>query len=256
MNFLNKNYAVISFIVLLYGCDNTPDRTLSPPQNAKWVDVVFTLPADTVLLPMEVLYRSDKCKTVRYNSSNEPHDIPGYNDFEKPFGQQGSSNIWRTHIAIDGGGPCLWQLNSIKVSFKIADGNPLVKGKEVFATNYIFDFDDYGFSDGYGTGKAKESRGDLHIKTDFFPRIFINHMFEKTSLRFFGGDTDYEKWSRRYKLQDTEKILIEPIMYMNKIIILESPNPPPGMITLTYPDGSVEKTQPMEPDYEKLLSMK
>ncbi|MBU9808290.1 hypothetical protein J1785_00625, partial [Rahnella sp. SL6] len=78
----------------------------------------------------------------------------------------------------------------------------MVKGKEVFATNYIFDFDDYGFSDGYGTGKAKESRGDLHIKTDFFPRIFINHMFEKTSLRFFGGDTDYEKWSRRYKLQD------------------------------------------------------
>ncbi|MFD3242669.1 hypothetical protein ACE2AK_26620, partial [Rahnella perminowiae] len=83
--------AVISFIVLLYGCDNTPDRILSPPQNAKWVDVVFTLPADTVLLPMEVLYRSDKCKTVRYNSSNEPHNIPGYNDFEKPFGQQGSS---------------------------------------------------------------------------------------------------------------------------------------------------------------------
>ncbi|MFD3227298.1 hypothetical protein, partial [Rahnella aceris] len=186
MNFLNKNYAVISFIVLLYGCDNTPDRTLSPPQNAKWIDVVFTLPADTVLLPMEVLYRSDKCKTVRYNSSNEPHDIPGYNDFEKPFGQQGSSNIWRAHIAIDGGGKCQWQLNSIKVSFRIADNNPLVQGKKGFATNYIFDFDDYGFSDGYGTGRAIMVSGNLELKTDFFPMVIINQMFNQTSIEMFG----------------------------------------------------------------------
>ncbi|WP_232829625.1 hypothetical protein [Rahnella sp. NRRL B-41462] len=256
MNFLNKNYAVISFIVLLYGCDNTPDRTLSPPQNAKWVDVVFTLPADTVLLPMEVLYRSNKCKTVRYNSSNEPHDIPGYNDFEKPFGQQGSSNIWRAHIAIDGGGKCQWQLNSIKVSFKIADGNPLVKRKEVFATNYIFDFDDYGFSDGYGTGRAKKVSGDLDIRTDFFPEIFISHKFKKTTLELFGGDTRHEKWSQRYRVNDIKTIVINPVVHFNRVVILEGPNQSPGNIIVTYPDSSKQKALYTKPDYEKLLSMK
>ncbi|WP_454843717.1 hypothetical protein [Rahnella aceris] len=256
MNFLNKNYAVISFIVLLYGCDNTPDRTQSPPQNAKWIDVVFTLPADTVLLPMEVLYRSDKCKTVRYNSSNEPHDIPGYNDFEKPFGQQGSSNIWRAHIAIDGGGKCQWQLNSIKVSFRIADNNPLVQGKKGFATNYIFDFDDYGFSDGYGTGRAIMVSGNLELKTDFFPMVIINQMFNQTSIEMFGGDTNYDRWSRRYKLQDTQKIAIEPILHSQKEVLLQGDEERGVGMMITYPNGSIEHVRKIKPDYEKLLSMK
>nr|WP_240782846.1 hypothetical protein [Rahnella sp. RFA10(1/100)] len=256
MNSLNKKGLLLPTVFLLSACYGKTDQTLSPPENARRVTIAVRVPEGITLLPLQMLYRSERCKTKSYNSSNEAYEIRGYNGFMQAFSPIANSDIRQQRIAIDGGGKCQWQLNSIKVSFKIADGNPLVKGKEVFATNYIFDFDDYGFSDGYGTGKAKESRGDLHIKTDFFPRIFINHMFEKTSLRFFGGDTDYEKWSRRYKLQDTEKILIEPIIHMNKIIILESPNPPPGMITLTYPDGSVEKTQPMEPDYEKLLSMK
>jgi hypothetical protein len=256
LNFLNKNYAVISFIVLLYGCDNTPDRTLSPPQNAKWVDVVFTLPADTVLLPMEVLYRSNKCKTVRYNSSNEPHDIPGYNDFEKPFGQQGSSNIWRAHIAIDGGGKCQWRLNSIKVSFKIADGNPLVKGKEVFATNYIFDFDDYGFSDGYGTGRAMEASGDIILKTDFFPMVTY-HIDNTTSLKFFGGDTGFKQWRRRYKLFNTHRILVAPNIHLTKVVTLIPPEQTEDRdFSAIYPDGSTEKIPYIYPNYEKLLSMK
>ncbi|WP_421595318.1 hypothetical protein [Rahnella sp. PD4] len=218
--------------------------------------MVFTLPADTVLLPMEVLYRSDKCKTVRYNSSNEPHDIPGYNDFEKPFGQQGSSNIWRTHIAIDGGGKCQWQLNSIKVSFKIADGNPLVKGKEVFATNYIFDFDDYGFSDGYGTGRAIMASGNLELKTDFFPMVIINQMFNQTSIEMFGGDTNYDRWSRRYKLQDTQKIVIEPILHSQKEVLLQGDEERGIGMMITYPNGSIEHVRKIKPDYEKLLSMK
>ncbi|EEQ09158.1 hypothetical protein ymoll0001_38070 [Yersinia mollaretii ATCC 43969] len=243
-------------IALLYGCGDHTDRALDPPPDAKWVNVAFRVPEGTTLLPMEVLYRSERCKTVRYNSSNEPHDILGYNNFEKPYSQQGSSNIWQTRIAVDGGGSCKWQLNSLKVSFKIADDNPLVQGKEVIETNYIFDFGDYGFSDGYGTGRAKEASGDLDLKTDFFPRIFINHVLKKTSLKFFGGDTKYEKWSRRYRLYDTQKIVIEPVVHLNKLVVLESPNPPSGDIMATYPDGSSGKVQHIDPNYEKLLSMK
>ncbi|WP_032815316.1 hypothetical protein, partial [Yersinia mollaretii] len=159
-------------------------------------------------------------------------------------------------IAIDGGGPCQWQLNSLKVSFKIADDHPLLQGKEVIETNYIFDFDDYGFSDGYGTGRAKEASGDLDLKTDFFPEVYISHLFNKTTVKLFGGNTNYKKWSRRYKLSETQKIVIEPVVHINKVVILEGPNPPPGKITGTYPDGSSEEIPRIYPDYEKLLSMK
>ena len=255
MNFPNK-IALLPAFLLLTACYEKTDQTLSPPENARRVTVAIKVPEGITLLPMQVLYRSDRCKSKGYNSSNEPYEIRGFNGFKQAFPPQGNSDTRQQRIAIDGGGPCLWQLNSIKVSFKIADDNPLVKGKEVIETNYIFDFDDYGFSDGYGTGKAKEVRGDLKVKTDFFPRVFINHMFQKTGLKFFGGDTGYEKWSRRYRLHGTQKIFLEPVVHINKPVVLESPNPPSGKTTATYPDGSTEKVPHLEPDYEKLLSMK
>ncbi len=256
MNYKNKPAALLPLVIFLYGCGDRTDRSLTPPPDAKWVTIAFSVPADITLLPMEVVYRSHQCKTVRYNSSSEPHDIPGYNNFEQPLSQQGNSNLWQTRIAIDGGGSCQWQLNSLRVSFKIMDDHPLVKGKETIATNYIFDFDDYGLSDGYGTGKAKDASGDLHIQYDFFPEIFINHLFKETSLELFGGETKHQKWSRRYRLRDTQKIMIEPVIHMNKVVTLESPNPPPGKIRATYPDGSSEDVRHIEPDYEKLLSLK
>ncbi|MGP6471346.1 hypothetical protein [Rahnella aceris] len=256
MNSLNKTALLLPTVFLLSACYGKTDQTLSPPENARRVTIVVRVPEGITLLPLQMLYRSERCKTKSYNSSNEAYEIRGYNGFMQAFSTIANSNVRQQRIAIDGGGPCQWRLNSIKVSFKIADGNPLVKGKEVFATNYIFDFDDYGFSDGYGTGRAKEVSGDLDLKTNFFPMIFINNLFKSTSLQFFGGDTDYEQWTRRYKSSNTNRIYIEPIIHMNKPVILETPNPPPGNTVATYPDGSTGKAIHTKPDYEKLLSMK
>lgn len=214
------------------------------------------MPDDVTLMPMQVLYRSVKCMDKSYNSSFESYPVRGYNGFTQPFVRQGVSDIWQTSIAIDGGGPCQWQLNSLRVSFKIADDNPLVKGKEVIDTSYIFDFGNYGFSDGYGTGRAKEATGALELKTDFFPIIFINHMFKKTTLELFGGDTDYAKWSRRYRLSNTDDIFINPLVHISKPVTLESPEHPPGNSRALYPDSSIEDIPNIYPDYNKLLSMK
>ena len=257
MNFLIKTAVTASVVMLLSGCDNRPDKTLSPPAGAKWVDVTFRMPEGITLQPAELLYRSAQCKSVRYNSSSEPHDIPGYNDIERPFGAPDADNIRRLRVAVDGGGPCQWQLNSLKVSFRIADDVSLVKGKEVIDTSYIFDFGDYGLSDGYGTGRAKVfSEKTLDINTDLFPVVFINHMFKKTTLKFFGGDTNYEKWGRRYRLSDTDIIYLYPLVHIDKPVILESPNPPPGNISALYPDDSSEDIPNISPDYDKLLLMK
>lgn len=255
MNFLSKIAAITSTVMLLCGCDNRPDRTLSPPTDAKWVNVTFRVPEGITLQPAELLYRSAQCKSVRYNSNNEPHDVPGYNDIEQPFDAPEGDNIRRLRVAVDGGGPCQWQLNSLMVSFRIADDVPLVKGKEVIATNYIFDFGDYGLSDGYGTGRARAFSGEkLELETDFFPMV-ANHIDNTVSLKLFGGDAGTERWRRRFSLSNTQYIAIEPVVHLMKVVVL---NPPahPGNLTATYPDGSREDIPDILPDYEKLLSMK
>ncbi|WP_233459308.1 hypothetical protein [Citrobacter sedlakii] len=255
MNFLSKITFFVSVATLLSGCDNRPDKTLSPPADAKWVDVTFRVPEGITLQPAELLYRSEQCKSVRYNSSNEPHDIPGYNDIERPFGAPDGDNIRRLRVAVDGGGSCQWQLNSLKVSFRIADNIALVKGKEVIDTSYIFDFGDYGLSDGYGTGRAKVfSEKILDLNTDFFPMV-ANHIDNTVSLKLFGGETETEKWRRRFSLSNTQHIAIEPVVHLMKVVVLNPPDHP-GNLTAIYPDGSREDIPDISPDYNKLLSMK
>lgn len=255
MNFLSKTAFFVSAATLLSGCDNRPDKTLSPPADAKWVDVTFRVPEGIMLQPAELLYRSEQCKSARYNSSNEPHDIPGYNDIERPFGAPDGDNIRRLRVAVDGGGSCQWQLNSLKVSFRIADNIALVKGKEVIDTSYIFDFGDYGLSDGYGTGRAKVfSEKILDLNTDFFPMV-ANHIDNTVSLKLFGGETGTEKWRRRFSLSNTQHISIEPVVHLMKVVVLNPPDHP-GNLTAIYPDGSREDIPDISPDYDKLLSMK
>ncbi|QKJ87189.1 hypothetical protein PMPD1_2244 [Paramixta manurensis] len=256
LNFLSRAAVIGSAFGLLCGCDNRPDRTLSPPEDARWVTVTFRVPEGIALQPAELLYRSAQCKSVRYNSSNEPHDIPGYNDIKRLFSAQENSNIRHLRVAVDGGGQCHWQLNSLRVSFRIAGDNPLVKGKEVIDTSYIFDFGDYGLSDGYGTGRAKAFSGErLDLKTDFFPMSYISHMFNKTTLKLFGGDTDSGRWSRRYQLKDTRFITIEPIIHMEKNVSLEADKQRGFGMVITYPDGDEEHIRKVNPDYDKLLSI-
>ncbi|ANS45246.1 hypothetical protein [Serratia inhibens] len=254
MNFLSKIAVFLPAVVLLSGCDGRTDQTLLPPDNARRVTVAVRVPDGITLLPMQMLYRSDRCKSKGYNSSNESYEIWGFNGFKQAFSPQGYGNIWQQRIAIDGGGPCQWQLNSLRVSFKIADNSPLVKGKKVIETNYIFDFGDYGLSDGYGTGRAKEVSGDLDLKTHFFP--MVTHFADNDiSLKFFGGDTGPEKWRRRFRLYDTQNILIEPVIHLTKVVTLNPPNKP-GNWMATYPDGSSAEIPRIYPDYEKLLSIK
>lgn len=201
---------------------------------------------------MQVMYRSDTCKDTSRNSSGESYDIKGINGFKQDFTQQGQSNVWQTRVAIDGGSSCQWMLNSIKITFKLFDDNVLVAGKNNLDTNYIFDFDDYGFSDGYGTGSAKSFAGDIDQKTMFFPLI-IHHLDKSTDFVLFGGNTEQEKWSRRYMLKNTESIYIEPVFNLDKVVTM-TPPVVAGNIVATYPDGSQEDITGITPDYYKLLS--
>lgn len=134
------------------------------------------------------------------------------------------------------------------------DDVSLVKGKKVIATNYIFDFGDYGLSDGYGTGRARNVSGDLDIRTNFFPMI-TKFAVNDISMKFFGGDTATEKWRRRFRLDDTNNISIKPIVHLTKVVTLEPPVKTDNWMAI-YPDGSRSEIPRIDPDYDKLLSMK
>jgi hypothetical protein len=255
LNFLNNFFARLTAIIILSGCGDNTDQTLSPPKNAHWVTIKFKVPEGTTLQPMQVMYRSDTCKDTSQNSSGESYDIKGINGFKQDFTQQGHSNVWQTRIAIEGGGGCQWVLNSIKVTFKISDDVPLVVGKENLETNYIFDFDDYGFSDGYGTGEAKVSQGNIDIKTDFFPMVIVNDLFNTKYIKFFGGNVNNAQWSRRYNVHDANEIQIEPLVHMSKVVTLDSAKGHSSGMAITYPDGSIGPVNQTVPDYDKLLSI-
>ena len=255
MNSLSKIAVFLPAVVLLSGCDGHTDQTLLPPDNARRVTVAVRVPEGITLLPMQMLYRSERCKSKDYNSSNKAYEIRGFNGFKQAFRPQGSGDILQQNIAVDGGGPCQWQLNSLRVSFKISDSNPLVTGKKVIETSYIFDFDDYGLSDGYGTGRAKEVSGDLDLKTDFFPMTYISHMFNETIIEMFGGNTDYEQSSRRYRLRNTKNIVIEPMFHAEKNVSLEADKQRGVGMVITYPDGNEEHVRQVNPDYQRLLSL-
>lgn len=81
-------------------------------------------------------------------------------------------------------------------------------------------------------------------------------MFNETYVDMFGGDTDYEKWSRRYQLKNTQKIVIEPMLHSDKSTLLEGDKERGIGMVITYPDGSIEHVRKIKPDYDRLLSMK
>jgi hypothetical protein len=163
--------------------------------------------------------------------------------------------VRQIRIALDGGTKCRWTLSGIRVGIQLARTSALAKGKDITPANYVFDFDDEGYSNAFGKGKRREIRGNLHSATDFFP-VITHHLDGKISVKLFGGDTRYEQWSRYYRVYSINQIRIEPVVYSNKIVIISPPNPPPGDLNVTYPDGSTGKALYIYPDYKKLLLMR
>lgn len=253
---------VLPFLALLplSGCASRPDYALSPPNNTEWVTVAVKLPPETEALPVDVLYRSEICRRKDYDPTTESHirTIRGFNPVQIPLSPPDNSGFRKVRIALDGGTRCGWTLSGVRVGIQISRSSALAQGKDVTAANYVFDFDDEGYGSAFGKGKPLSVSGDLFFKTEFFPLVYINHMFNETYLELFAGNAKYEKWNRYYRVRETENIAIEPVLYVNKVVRVESAKGKengPGMI-VSYPDASTEKIKDIYPDYTKLLSMK
>ena len=251
---------LLALLLPLSGCAGRPDYTLNPSASTEWVTVTVRLPPQTEVTPMDVLYRSEKCQREVYDPTIESHRSMerGKNPQVLSLMQQNNSAIWQSRIALDGGGKCEWQLSTIRVDIQPVSTLSLAEGKNIIPTSYVFGFDEEAYAGGGGVGRKKEAYGDLHLRTELFPTVFVNNLLNKKTLKLFGGNTNKKKWSRHYRLHNVKNIIIDPDIHFKKVVTLESPkspSAPPGM-TITYPDGSVEHKRGIIPDYEKLLSIK
>ena len=244
----------------LTGCASRPDYTLNPPANAGWLTVAVKLPPETETLPLDVLYRSETCRRRVYDQSTASHVSTerGLNPMQMELSPVDGNGVRQVRIALDGGTTCGWTLSGVRVGIQLAKTSVLAQGKDTTPANYVFDFDDEGYSSAFGHGKPNPVSGDLIFKTEFFPMTIINNMFHETYAQLFAGNTKEGKWNRYYRLSNTKEIRIEPIVYSKKVVSLESAKSrkdSPGM-TVLYPDGSTEKIRGITPDYTKLLLMK
>ena len=263
MKCLIKPFAGLLPVLVLFplsGCASRPDYTLNPPASTEWVTVAVKLPPETEVLPLDVLYRSESCRRKDYDPTTESHvrTIRGFNPVQISLGSPDSGGLRKARIALDGGTGCAWTLSGIRVGIQVSKSSALANGKNVAAANYVFDFDDDGYGSAFGKGKPKSVSGDLVFNTEFFPMVYVIHMFNEIDLDLFAGDEKYEKWNRYYRVHGTKSIEIEPVVHINKVVSLESPKSrtdSPGMM-VSYPDGSSENINGRVPDYGKLLRMK
>ncbi|BEM74020.1 hypothetical protein SME36J_34430 [Serratia marcescens] len=262
MSFLTKKRGLLLIFVvpaLLYiGYELFLTRKLSPPADSERITVSFRVPEGVTLLPLGGLYESSECTNTNFTGGGNTYQADATTGVSLPFVSQGAGNLMSVSIAKDGGGRCRWKLSALQVGFRVSDVNSLAKGKEVREAHYDFDLLGNGNCGGaFGVKQVNVVAGDLDIKTDFFPMIYISHIpINRTTVELFGGDTDYEKWSRCYRLSDTGNISINPVVHFGKVVTLEEPNNRHGDFTVTYPDGSRGIPLNISPDYEKLLSMK
>lgn len=241
--------------VLLYiGYELFLNRKLSLPADSERIIVSFRVPEGVMLLPLGGLYESSECTNTGFTAGGSTYQSDATTGVSLPFVSQGTGNIMFVSIAKDGGGRCQWKLSRIQVDFRLSDDVLLSKGKNVFETSYLFDFRDWGIVNTSGSGPAKNVSGNLILTTDFFPMVTY-HKDNSMSLRLFGGDANPYKWNRHFRLHNTQRIFIDPVIHFSKLVKIIPPDKS-GDFTAEYPDGSSEQIPHIYPDYEKLLSMK
>ncbi|WP_145578423.1 hypothetical protein [Yersinia alsatica] len=240
-------YSLLMVPVLLSGCEK--DERLSPPLNGKSVSVTVKIPHEIDVLPLGVMYRSNKCFKKRSNSNGESYEVPGFHFTEINLKQIGDSDLFESQVPFDGGGNCQWQLSNVTIGIKYKVPSDFsVDIKENYTNEIIFVFDK---NEAQRTNWNYENvSGDKKIIRDYYPMVttrYINGFSRELSI--YGLDNKFT-----YRMYNTNKIIYEANVYSNKLVFREAPKKQGENFSIKYPDGSIVVDDSIFPDLKKLQS--
>ncbi|MDX6018877.1 hypothetical protein SIL08_01015 [Scandinavium sp. V105_16] len=250
--FNKTNAWSLSFVLLMVsGCSNAVDKTLSPPSDAQWVNVEVKNPSPyTKPFPLEVRYISHECLKKRVSGfDGSTITEPSYNVVAIPM-QQGAGEHWQGKVARNGGGACKWTLSAINLGIEYTDathlGKDLVPGTAVGAT---IAFDD----DASRNGQFTSVQGDLHISPKYYPYIREKKIDKIENTLSLLGKEDFLS----LKAEAAAVIVFSPEIDESKItrfvgIKKKMKGVYPKII---YPDGSVAPDKTLFPDFNKVDGM-
>ena len=242
----------LSFVLLMVsGCSNAVDKTLSPPSDAQWVNVEVKNPSPyTKPFPLEVRYISHECLKKRVSGfDGSTITEPSYNVVAIPM-QQGAGEHWQGKVARNGGGACKWTLSAINLGIEYTDathlGKDLVPGTAVGAT---IAFDD----DASRNGQYSAVSGDLKLSPSYYPYIKEWKLIRKENELTLLG----KKKFLLYRVSNLTHVYFSPIIDERKIVrFVEPEKKVEGVYSkIIYPDGSVAPDKTLFPDFNKVDGM-
>ena len=216
-------------LLALSGCALSEE--LSPPADGKTVKVSVVKPADVDILPMDVIYRSEKCRDKVFTSTGAITSRAGYHLLTVPFQPETDSDTVSNRVALDGGGECVWKLSNIRFQFKFS--NMMQFGADIkrnIPTDIVFVFDRN--APPRGDGHYEDIYGNVIINKDYYPLIKKKFTSDGMSVLNIQGQS-----MLTYRMHDTDSIVFAPIFHVNLLVDVLPPEKKGDGYTLIYPNG-------------------
>lgn len=248
-----NSLVLIQFALLLNGCAQATDRTLSPPSNSDWVNIEIKNPsAYTKPFPLEVLYVSTTCKRELMSMRDGQHyEKVGLNPIKIPLQEKNSSGVWIAKIAKDGGGKCNWKLSEFNLGIEYIDathlGKGLVPGTAVGAT-IAFD----GNATKNGLFKVSEN-SELVLSPAYYPLVQDNKRISENDMLNLFGEKDFMQIKMVSSAKDIQ-VIFKPTLDESKLVKMIAPKDHKAGVfyKIIYPDGTVVSDGTTHPDVNRL----
>lgn len=155
------------------------DRTQHPAEDARWTTLIVQAQQGLEPQPITLQYESRKCKESRAygvggQSQSGSMQMPALS-FEKPqWVKSAQSHEYKIRFAVDGGGPCQWQLQYFEFRLQYQSSNPLVKGQQAESARIRIEF---------RKDRAALRRSNVRMALDYFPVIVMDADAAKNQLK-------------------------------------------------------------------------
>ncbi|SEI18071.1 hypothetical protein AB3464_27765 [Pseudomonas asplenii] len=242
---------LLGLFASLSGC--AKDYSMAPPPESEQVTVTVKVPSELEAETLQVMYRSQVCRRVRYGASGQRVEVDGFNSVDMQLQRKDQSDLYEAKVPIDGGGKCQWRLSN--VTFGVMYANPAQFGENVTygaGGGVVVIFDHNNSPRG---GADIRVDGDLLIKKDYYPWLseaFLGGYRKQVSL---AGEGDIYVI---YQALQGRQVYFEPILHSGFVLYSVQPKEKKeGHYTkYTYPDGSVFADGRWHPNFRRLQSIR